>query len=515
MAVTVSYPGINTTIGAEFTLSRGPYASVGTLQMLPQETLDLPAGNLVFTGDTGNQVTIPCVLDMAYLRKRNTNERWRWSIQFYDSRKDWEGATISGEWNKRISNGLIPATFKKTAQELFTLLFAAVGAAVDVGEAPQTVYPYVNWVAANVQDELAKLCYITATDICPQANGTFKLCKLGVGATPPVNNFSRHPEFKFKPRNVPAIIEIICGPDVFESKFAMLAIGREVAGDHKLLPALAYAPDDWREQHPYSFIDVSGDPSRAAAFESVWRYFVAFRLAEGGTQPGGCEIPITKLYQLLPFADWLISSFKDLDQIDRVGFAYVEGEWWHYTDWVENGDEFNTYPNHEFKLFNDWGVIRTEKPTFKLNQETFLFEAPALYLVTAFNARTLDGELSRLKLTRNAAGVGKVTIYRPEIFRAYRSRYDGENRIAVDSTANEASAEANAYLDLFQTKFSDPMAWEGEYADIHPIDVNGRVAQVKYKAAVNGYALTHFGVNEEFDVYNLSSRHKEVLDGSR
>lgn len=515
MAVDVSYPGINTTIGAEFTLSRGAYASVGTLQMLPQENLDLPPGNLVFTGDTGNQFTIPCVLDMAFLRRRYTNERWRWSIQLYDMRKDWEGVTISGEYNKRISNGLIPNNMKKTAQELFTLLFTAVGApATDVSEAPANVYPHVNWAAANVQDELTKLCYVTATDICPQANGTFKLCKLGVGATPPVNNFSRHPEFKFKPRNLPAVVEIVCGPDVFEAKFTLLAIGREVEGDHKLLPALDYAPDDWLEQHPYSFIDVSGDPSRAATFESVWRYFVAFRLAEGGTQPGGCEIPITKLYQLLPFSDWLISSFKDLDQIDRVGFAYVEGTWWHYTDWVENGDDFNTYPNHEFKLFNEWGMIRTEKATFKLDSN-HQFSAPELYLTTAFNARTLDGELARLKLTRNMAGTGKVTIYRPEIFRAFRSRYNNANRIAVDSTANEASAEANAYLDLWETKFTDPWAWEGEYADIHEIDLNGKVAQLKIKASVNGYALTHFGVNEEFDVYNLSHKYRDVLNGTR
>src|SRR5687767_6156281 len=110
MPTSVTYPGLANVLGADMTLSRGAYPSVATLVIPPQATLDLPPGNLTFTGHTGNQVTIQCSINTAFLKKRHTNDGWRWDVQLVDKRKDWEGATITGEHNKRVSSGLIPAS---------------------------------------------------------------------------------------------------------------------------------------------------------------------------------------------------------------------------------------------------------------------------------------------------------------------------------------------------------------------------------------------------------------------
>jgi hypothetical protein len=514
----VSFPGIDTALGVEFTLSRGVSPSVCTLFMLPQETLDLPPGTLrLHYGDT--LIEFPgAAIDTAYLRTWRDGSRWRWSVQILDRRWAWKNRPISGTYNVRLSNGLVQNATRKTAQELASLLLQALGESdFDISRVPTSVYPPANWDGSSAADELAKLCDYIACEVVLGLDNRVSIWPKGVGGDAPVNTLFRHPQFKIRSRRVPNTIRLIGSPDRYQSKILLEAIAREASGNHERLDEASYTSGlTMADELPWSFPGITDDADRAGAFESLYRWFRVYRLAEGGLVPGGCPITVTEIGQLLPLYNTLIEAFYDLDEVERVLPNYLEGDFWAYSDSPENQSEQRYVGN--WTLQTDWGVVATERPVFKLDSN-YQPEEPNLYLTTAFNVRAEDGSYARLDRSASAGGYGEMILDRPELFQTFRSTYDWTTRTGVVTNQSTVLAEADAYLALFQQQFADSWAYEVKYGTMLPVQLDGRVSQVRWEcwATVDRPTVTHVSVNDEFDVHNLSDaqrRRREVVDAS-
>jgi hypothetical protein len=509
----LGFPGIETIIGGEFSLSRGIYPSVATIFCLPQATLDLEPGTLTFTSG-GTSIEFPgAAPDLAYLRKYGDNSNQRWSLQILDRRWRWKYGTISGEYNIRVG-GTVTEDSRKNAKELADLLLDAIGESnYDTSRVPTSVYPYANWEGVNPAEALQTLCDYVACEVVLGLDNRVTIWPAGVGADAPELSSQRHPRFNLKSRRVPARIIVQGGLDIFQVKFVLEAIGREKEGDHKLIADLSFADEDdtdWSEQSPWSFPTVTDDEDRAAAFETLWRWWRIKQLADGGMQPPGCQEAVTELDQLLPLLPELIEAFTDLDEVERPLTPYVDGNFWAYGDSIDNTDDVRYLGS--WTLDQKLGIVKAAKPILYLDSTGF-FSAPTLYLTACCNVKDADGQPVRLEEEGNASGTGDLILRRPELVRAFHTKYDGASVEETIDNLGEVTPEAQAYVGFFQQKFNDPWSYEIEYADIVPVGPDGKIAQVKWSCHVNGDArppLTHIGVNAEFDVHNLSDKQRRA-----
>jgi hypothetical protein len=500
----VSYPGINTALGAEFTLSRGVSPSVCTLWMMPQASLNLPPGTLSFVSD--NTISFPdAAIDLAFLRKNEDASRQRWSVQILDRRWRWKLGSVSGEYNTRLPNGQVVEATRKTPGELATLIFAALGETADVSRMPATVFPPVAWNAITPAQALKELCEYVGCEVALDINNRVTIWPLGMGSEAGDSQVQRHPAFRVMPRRRPNKIVVQCGPTRYQSKLELEAVGKNEDGKQYRLDQLSYAPEDWSTESFWSFPSVTDDDDRAAAFESVYRHFRVKGQAGGGWDVPGCSVQVDKLSQLLPLYSSIVQTAFDLDDTDQELPAHIDGEYWPYADGQDNTD--NSRYTAPWKLHGDQGLVETRWPTFSLDESSEIAE-PTLYLTCSYNVRKPDGALDRLEREAVLApGSGALTIQRPEL---YASKYviyasDGISQEQIIGSEDKANAEADAYLAIFQRKYQDAWAYEREYAGFLPVSPDGKIAQVRWSCAMNRAALTHASVNAELDVFSLGA----------
>jgi hypothetical protein len=507
-AASASFPGINTTLGAEFTLSRGVYPSVCTLWLLPQSVLDLAPGTLTFNFAGGSIAFPGAAADLGFLRKTWDAKRPRWSLQILDRRWTWKSKAISGRYNIRLATGAVEEASRKNAQQLASLILEALGeSGFDVSRVPTSVYPPFTWNNASARQALQDLCDYVACDVVLGLDNRVTIWPLGVGADAPQNQNQRHSVMRHKPRRIPGRIRLLGGPNVYQNKFSLEAVGREADGTQEKLADLTYAPDEWTAESPWSFPTATEDDDRAAAFESVYRQFRILELAGGGLKPSDSTYAVTKLAQLLPLKPTILEVAADLDDIEYDLPPYLSGTYWNYADSPENLDDARyTGP---WKLDHAQGVAETTKPIFKLDT-SYQFASPDLYLTCAYSVRDDEGNLEILEVEGAATGTGDLILQRPELFQTFRAKYTGTAVESVVKNTDDVLPEAQAYVQMFQSKFASPWAYEMEYAGLLPIALDGKIAQVKWSCHTSRQPLTLVGVNEEFDVHNLSDKQRRA-----
>lgn len=514
--VQATFPGINAPIAASFTLSRGVLPSVCTFICLPQDNFDPGPGTLTFS-QGGTVIQFPgCTVDAANLRKWRDGDRWRWSVQILDRRWAWAGKTIGGTYNVRLSNGRVQESSRRDAQSLaFTLLIRLGEFDSDVSRVPTNVYPPANWDGADARDELEKLCKYVNCEVVLGTDNRISIWPRGVGLDAPENNLRRHTRFRFRPRRVPGFVTVVCGPDIYQSKLLLEAIAKDGAA-HKRFDETSYTGElTMADELPWSFPGITDDADRADAFETMYKWFRIYRQAEGGLGPPNCPFAITEIGELLPLRTTLLESFEDIDGDDRDQLAILEGEFWAYSDSPENQEE-KRYTGR-WSLIKEWGVVQTEKPVFKLDTTNYQPEEPTLYLTTSYRVKDPLQGFARLELgASTAGGSGTLVLERPELFQTFRSVYEGTNRTNVISNVDAVFPEAEAYLSMFTSEFSDPWSYEMEYSGIQPISPDGKIAQVKWQtwSTVSRPTLTLVSVNEEFDVLTPPTKHREVLNAT-
>jgi hypothetical protein len=515
VATYITFSGIANPLAAEFILSRGVTPSVCTLVMPAQPTLNLPPGTLTIL-DGSNQVSFTgCAVHQANFRQKWDGSRWRWAVQILDRRRTWKTAAVSGEYNIRLSNGLIIESTKKSAKELMDLCLSACGeVGYDTSQAPQNVYPYVRWDNARADLALAQLCEYTACEVCPSNDDKFNVYPLGVGGDLQDLQTERHYPVRYTPRSTPSILRVVGGPVNYQTKMLLKAIGHDTDSDQQYLEDLSYRPTNgWTYENPLHFPSL-GTTAQPKALDTVYRRYRVYEQATGGLSVPGSQTAITSVSQYFPLFHYLVQSFKDPEGVDLVGLPFVEGTYWPFDESCDNVDENQLYTGR-FLLGTDRGEVHFDVPVFGLSSGTFL--EPTMYLTTSHHVKDANGNKDRLSREEAIPGSGGLEVLnRPEIIYCVSHTYSGTSISSTFTTKSEAEAEADAYLALFKRKYQDQQEGECTYVGLLPRGLDGKIAQVVWKASVNGLASTQVCLNKELSIWGKprrDRRDRERLEG--
>lgn len=495
---------------ASYSGARGITPCVALVDAPPQDRPTAGVGPLSLT--CGGTVTLPdMAVQSAVLRNIGHDEapRWRWSVHLLDHRWRWQFGSISFDWNRRLPDGKVDPATRKTPQEMATELLLAMGeVGFDVSRMPQNVYPRMVGTTVPAR-ALSWLCDYVGCEITGGEFASVVIHRIGVGNELPSGGTERHTQVRMTPDVRPSKLVLQGGPTVYQSKLKLSAIGREQSGETKLVDEVSYKPTGWSTQSPFSFPGVAG-ADRPPAFETIWRWFRVTGQADGSLAVPGCPETVTKLEQLFPLGTHLLEYGRDLDDVDRVLPAYLEGVYWPYGDLPENSEDFTRWIGG-FQLAADRGVVSLPYPVFKLSS-IGTFEEPELYLTTTYNVRSEDGtRFDGLRRERTIGGSGgEFVIARPELFASVKADYDGgTSPSGLTTTTADAIEEADAYLDLFEQRFAEAETSEMEYAGIVPIALDGAIQQVRYQVGVKDQPLTRASRNFEFDVHAPSAAQRK------
>jgi hypothetical protein len=499
----VTYSGTASTVySAEGELARGVRPSAFLLH-LGEGQHTVGNGDLVFTDDgTGKTVTLKnCTCDAAFFKEPHfsTRKELRWDVaRLLDRRAHWRGIAGNGEYNVRTPDGLIvdDGINKQSMKALAELLLDRLGETVTATGVSEDFYPYLKF-NGSVVDALESLLYRFGYDLVLKLDDSIEIVAAGgtgdnttlAGYMDPADGVTAE-----DPEN----LKLVCGTTIWQSHFLLEGVALEEDASVVLQGSASYIPTEgW--QWPQFFAYVA-DTYRWLAFTSVYRWYRAKELAEGGYTPAGATEAGTSVTQMLP---WFVSRMGTGDHITgrrHIGDIEIKATWWPYTD-----HPVNTSPCQDFQdgfdIDADAGIIKFHEPIFKLSGGCPV-EAD-VYALVAHRFRKADGEFDRKEYTLSGGGSSEdMEIVVPELFLAVRQSYAaGACSTVAATTDNETAlaAEANAVL----------AAWKVAITDQHPIrerraigildtDCSGRVSSVYWEAGRGSIGTTRirYGVNE-------------------
>lgn len=502
---TVSYPGIPGIRALRFPFSRGVSPSIGTIYCLPFDGLD-PEGPLRLGLDDGDTLEFPdCAVATAHIRQHRDRGWPIWAVHFLDRRWRWRFKRCWGDWNRRLSDGTVDEATQKTPGELAALLLAELGeSGYDVSQMPSGVYPRCHWDAERTDLALQKLCdYVACEVILNPLTNRVEIWPLGVGSNTQVSGLLQ-PNYKFVPRAAaPSQITVTCGPSTWQTRLLLKAVARDAAGKVQLLAnsdVAAASQDGLAYESPFSFGGISDTTLRTIAFADVWRLYAVAGQEDGTLDVPNCSIPVASIDQYV-LNEHLLTTEEDLAGFRRNVPSYVHvGECWVWTELAANAS--NTRSFVAFKQLLDRRLVEFAVPLFKLSSSGTKQE-PTLYLVTSYRVKRTDGVFAALFRFGSANGSGgNLSLHRPEIFSIYAS----ENAPGQPTnTEDQAIAEADRYIALFQRKYAYPFASEATVAGLMPFSLDGILAQVSWEWSANEAPRTTIYENLELDASSLSS----------
>lgn len=515
---TAAFPGIDTMYGVEITVSRGVTPAVALVSMLPQDHLALAPGPL--TLQAGSQsVTFPdCAPVLPSLRMAPGGAGLRWTMLVKDHRWRWEHGSISGEWNRRLPNGTVDLATMRTPASLAAMCLNAMGEfSFDTSQMPEGVFPYVLWNGINPALALQALCDKVG---CVITGGEFAFVTIhrrGQGQDLPPGGDPIHEPYRFAAPAKPRTLVVQGGPFICQSKLELIPVGREVNGDVLPIDELSYTPG-WEDEHPWIFASVTNAQDLAATGDSVLRWYRPVGQAGGGMQVPGAIANVTSISQLLPLGNRLLDTGEDPDGMERNLPAFVEGEFFPYSDAIDDTDEGTRYIG-PWELVSDNGLVIFPVPVFSLDEDGVVI-MPLLYLTTTYRVRLTNGQgyasLQRQALLGGSAG--DLVLHRPELFASFKQEYSPGSPTSpggVTSTLPQAIAEADAYLAIFAGVFTGREIDDREYAGIEPVVLDGHRAQYRIKLAAHLPPTTRASTVLEFDIYAPPEQERRAIELAR
>ncbi len=492
----ISFGGIEDIIGCEFTLSRGVSPSVCTLFIRPQSSLNISRGSLRIAYGSSEIVFPDMTPDVAHIRREPT----KWALQLYDRRFYWKQGTIGGTYNARLPDCSLLTQTQYSARAMADALLRVLGETThDVSKMSNLVYPYAKWEGTNPAYALANLLDQCSCCLCPDQNNKLVVYPLGQGAElPDSDDIAAHIPYKLA---VPSKLTCICGPDVFQSKLALEAVTVGTDSYIKPIDVTDYKPSAWGTDFYMFFPNVSSS-NRSYAFNSMYRYFRPTGQAQGGFAPPGCNDPVVSVSQYA-LNDTTVTPIIDTDGFKRSSGAYLDGTFWPQSDHAANTGA-NTVYTGKFTINKEAGIVVTDYPVIKWSSANAIQE-PTLYLTTSYSVWN-QGLTDKIRYTkeRNIGGVGDYIIRKPELFRAFKTDYSYTSPIGTQSNQTDIDAEVDEYLNLHALKFNDPWIEDREYHGILPIQLDGKIAQVRWRIGYDG-PTTRASKNFEFDTFNVGA----------
>lgn len=495
------YGGLdNTIIGGEYTESRGVQPGVfrlrtGTEPSLPQKygTLTLRYGSNVLQFDD-------CATATHIQRVYQGRYPYTWSVEVYDKRWKWRYPRISGHYNTRRCDGSIdPATSLPLSAMLTKLLVALDEPGATLRDIPN-VQPQVDWENAYAAKELEWLLDWAGLVICPQRNGSFLVERLGAGTDLPVRNDDVSPSLSFSQTVMPSKVEVHTAPTVFQSKIVLEAVGLDTDGTIKVIDNLDYKPIlGWQTQWYTTFADVS-PIYRHLAFQTVWRWY---RLKEQAEGTGSAVLDDMKRLKIM---EKLAETHADDLGVGRCLDAVVEGIFWPLSDFKANNASDLRYSG-SFRVIPELNLIAFEYPVIKWDVNLRYPEAADLKLIVAYRATDATGAYLNEKVEEGVSQSLATTQPRIE-----KRKYLKRVRQFVAAYGNnsdnepEVTAEATAYATSIASTYGGGPERDMLYGGLIPLELSGKVAQIRWRWGNDRVATTRASENHEFDVSQQSSQ---------
>lgn len=521
---TVHFQGIDDDqiFGGEANWNRGVTPSVCLLRMKPQDSGTPPqCGDLVFRWDGSSVIIWPkSAIDWATVKIEQAEEGVVWSVQCLDRRWEWWQQVITGAYNVPMCDGTL--SNKKSAQELAVILLMALGeTGYDVSDIPTNVYPYAYWDEALIPAELQSLCdKVNCVVHLLHQTDSVKLSRLGTGADLPTEKPERiHNTYPVTPHTRPQELELTTGPTLFQAAITLEAVGLDNDCIVKPIDDMTIKPDDgWEGEWPQFFSGVD-KADRHLAFKSIYRWY-RVKDFQGSLTIPGTGITLDSIEEILPLLGKLIdgSPFNSGEGSLVSGTKVIcldpalQGYYWPYVDL--NCTTSASTPDHwDYHLNAEHGIVIFDEPVFKMVDEC---TAPAeLELVVAFQVCRVDG-CEAESFTKQLAGNGKgtFTLRRPSMRRRRIITPSCDSSGSSDNIA-ELSTEANAYLDVFPTKWEDAEGRDWKLKFIRNIELSGKIAQIKWKCGRMDNSFTRVSTYKEFDVYDWTYEQRRRMEHTK
>lgn len=498
--------------GCVFPFSRGITPSLFTLYFPAYTATVDHVGTLSFSN--GLNFT-NCAISGAFIRRYSDGKWPTWAVHGCDRRWAWAGKRVSGDYNRRASDGTVDPATRKTPAELAGLCLQALGeGGYDTSAMPGGVFPRANWNNARADLALQQLCDYTACEVVLNPlTDTVQIVRLGVGASA-VSLNELLPKVSHAPRAyIPSQIVAVGGDTVFQHKLQLRNIATPYATGQQVLfwTTTPDAGGSWTTESPLSFPGATDTNNRPRVFEQAHREFRVMGQADGTLAIPNFPYPVTSTDQYL-LNDYLLETETDLGGFKRNMPAYVSGDYYAWTDLPNNTSDARY--TGRFDLDRERRIVKFPYPIFKLSSSG-AYSEPTLYLTTSYRARDVNGAMARLYRTGAVGGSGgTLFLKRPEVFAIYSS---STTPGAQTNTEAQAIQELDAYVALFQQKYANPLASEITYPGLLTGPLDGNIAQVTWRWFLNGNAnaaTTSVYENYEGDISAVDRnerRRREIL----
>lgn len=501
---------LNLTAGV-MTMSRGIKPARCLLRRVSSDLTTWTTATLYLTyGAT--TISMPnCAVVEVKNRHWNGRDGWRQDMVICDRRWMWRYPRIDGVYNERATNNTRQSWTSQSIKALMELCLTALGeSGYDTTAVPDNVFPPVVWNRARADLELQWLCDLVGMVVCYQVTtNTVAIKKLNdtSGAAMPALGSPLTPAQRYKPSVTPATLRVQGDPTVIQSKLTLEAVGLETDGSIERIADLSYKPSTgWGAQWYNHFADVA-ITERDLAFQSVYRWF----RPSYGWDGDGVTISNYRQLELLP---WMVETEIDADYtVYRRLPPVVVGSFWPQCDLATSTPITTAYPG-EFKVRPELGIVEFEYPV--INIEDGHVVDPVLYIYVAYRVRKVDcsgySVYTRDKAVSSGMS-GTRVLPHPELTKCkiidvWYEKYDD---FTYDNLS-DLDGEAEAYLEMVEATYDFTYADERIYNGLLAQDLDGAIAQVRWRWGDHRPAMTQIGRFTEFDIHTQHHQQKRAME---
>ena len=506
----ISYPGIVTPIYIRAAVrTNGFRADTCLLISEPTTQASPPAltGTLSFGFDSTTINWPNALCDSLLMTVTDGGQSLLWTIK--DGRwRHWK-RFITGAYNVRLPDGTIDTDTEKTLAELVTLLATAMGTTIDVSAITSTEKPEVVWDHDRAVLEIETLLYARGYVASYQFDDSYKVYRVGVGATLPndgdVVNFAN----SLNPPELPLTLRALGAQTRVQSKLKCVPVGEDTDGRVREVNDLSYKPSGGWPPELKDFSYITDPIARDLAKKSVGKWYQAKFQANGsfdikdGTDYCPGEITVTSALQYLPLSDKLVSAAVDIHGKKRLDDAYVEGVFYDQSGNPAknaNTPEFSRLSGQFWKLDRELGIVMFTDIQVKTiaghTATTPAFGFAEVYLTCSYAVHDNTSHIKdRFIWDRSLGGTGMDQVNAEEIERTLVCEYDTDHVTIVTITDNQSTLEAYAdtLLDNVAASYSTGLGNAIQYRGIRQYTTDGINWQVVWRVAVPaGNGKPHF-----------------------
>ncbi len=473
-------------ISLDARLRRG--TSPGTFRIrLPHDSdLVVDANDLVFASDGGPITFRGCVPDLSTLRTEHRDGKREWVLTLRDRRATWPGYRISGRYNRRYRDNSIDGGTEMNAESIAALAMASVEESGLSSILPET-YPGIDWNDTPSDQAINELLKFLPGHVCRDVDDKYSIRTTDQGDGMSTDWPAIIPDFLATIEGGPKKIRVKCNKTWFGAAMRLQAVGLDTDYTYKPIDQLSYTPaNGWEHEWPTLFSGVQ-QFNRMRAFETVFR----------------CYQVVAP--QNLPFNESVyISDLSDLElDTHRVTFgasepapAYVTGTYYPWGDHPYNVADCPLVCC-DFTIDKPNRLIRFEYPIFKIGN---CIQPADLLLHTGFHLRDYDdGDWIResFEIERDY-GTGEFVLDIPYLWRARTLGYLNCQTVAEQDNRDDLHDEAKVYLDAWKDHFDTIREKRHlSIAGLHPVELNGKLAQVVYRLGRGQVPQTRVSMNFE------------------